>query len=65
MHALQLHVLAMEPLGNIAIICIVAAIIFAVLGYGGIASQFAGIAKFLLILFVILFLLSWLLGWRF
>ncbi|MFC7336806.1 DUF1328 domain-containing protein [Haloferula chungangensis] len=39
---------------NLAIAFGVLALIAAVFGFGGIATQFAGIAKFLLVVFVIL-----------
>ena len=43
---------------NYVITFFVLAIIAAVLGFGGLASSFAGIAKFLAVLFVILFVAS-------
>lgn len=43
---------------NWAIAFFVLAVIAAVLGFGGIAGTFVGIAKFLAILFVILFIIS-------
>jgi uncharacterized membrane protein YtjA (UPF0391 family) len=40
------------------IVFFVLAVIAAVLGFGGLASSFAGIAKFLAVIFVVLFLAS-------
>ncbi|MFN8929551.1 MAG: DUF1328 domain-containing protein [Alphaproteobacteria bacterium] len=40
------------------IVFFVLAVIAAVLGFGGLAADFAGIAKFLAIVFVVLFLAS-------
>jgi uncharacterized membrane protein YtjA (UPF0391 family) len=40
------------------------ALVAAFFGFGGIASSAAGIAKVLLVLFVIAFIVSLLLGWR-
>jgi uncharacterized membrane protein YtjA (UPF0391 family) len=40
------------------IVFFVLAVIAAVLGFGGLASDFAGIAKFLAVIFVVLFLAS-------
>lgn len=40
------------------IVFFVLAVIAAVLGFGGLASSFAGIAKFLAVLFVVLFVAS-------
>jgi len=43
---------------NYIITFFILAVIAAVLGFGGLASSFAGIAKFLAVLFVILFVAS-------
>jgi uncharacterized membrane protein YtjA (UPF0391 family) len=40
------------------------ALVAAFFGFGGIASSAAGIAKVLLVLFVIAFIVSLVLGWR-
>jgi uncharacterized membrane protein YtjA (UPF0391 family) len=47
-----------------AIIFFILALVAAFFGFGGIASSAAGIAKVLLVLFVIGFILSLLFGWR-
>jgi uncharacterized membrane protein YtjA (UPF0391 family) len=47
-----------------AIAFFILALIAAFFGFGGIASSAAGIAKVLLVLFVIGFVISLLLGWR-
>ena len=47
-----------------AIAFFILALVAAFFGFGGIASSAAGIAKVLLVLFVIGFVVSLLLGWR-
>jgi uncharacterized membrane protein YtjA (UPF0391 family) len=49
---------------NLAITCLVIALILAVLGFGGIAGSFVGIAKILFVVFLILAVLSFFLGGR-
>ena len=47
-----------------AIAFFVLALVAALFGFGGIASGAAGIAKVLLVLFVIAFIVSLIFGWR-
>jgi uncharacterized membrane protein YtjA (UPF0391 family) len=47
-----------------AVAFFILALVAAFFGFGGIASSAAGIAKVLLVLFVIGFIISLLLGWR-
>ena len=47
---------------NLAIICLVIALIAAVLGFGGIAGSFIGVAKILFVVFLILAILGFLGG---
>jgi uncharacterized membrane protein YtjA (UPF0391 family) len=47
-----------------AIAFFILALIAAFFGFGGVASRAAGIAKVLLVLFVIGFIVSLILGWR-
>ena len=43
---------------NLAITCLVIALIAALLGFGGIAGSFVGVAKILFVVFLVLALLS-------
>lgn len=43
---------------NLAITLLIVALLFGVLGYTGIATQFAGVAQILFIVFIVLFLIS-------
>ncbi len=45
---------------QLAVACLVVALILAVLGFGGIAGSFVGIAKILFVVFLILAVLSFL-----
>ena len=47
---------------QLAIACLVIALIAAVLGFGGIAGSFVGVAKILFVVFLIIALLSFLGG---
>jgi len=47
---------------QLAILCLVVALIAAVLGFGGIAGSFVGVAKILFVVFLILAVLSFLGG---
>ncbi|MEZ6071296.1 MAG: DUF1328 domain-containing protein [Pirellulales bacterium] len=47
---------------NLAIFLLVMALVFAVLGFGGIAASFASIGKFLFVVFIVLFLISAVVG---
>jgi uncharacterized membrane protein YtjA (UPF0391 family) len=47
---------------QLAIACLVIALIAAVLGFGGIAGSFVGAAKILFVVFLILAILSFLFG---
>lgn len=49
---------------QLAIACLVIALIAAVLGFGGIAGSFVGVAKILFVVFLILAVLSFLFGGR-
>ena len=46
-----------------AIVCAIAALIFGLLGFSGIAAGFAMIARFLLAVFLILLVIFLLMGW--
>ena len=60
--AINLHAAVMEggtsPMLYYALVFFVIAILAAILGFGGIAIAFAGIAKILFFLFIILFVVS-------
>jgi uncharacterized membrane protein YtjA (UPF0391 family) len=43
---------------QLAIILLLVSLLFGVLGYGGFAVQFAGVAQILFVVFVVLFLIS-------
>jgi uncharacterized membrane protein YtjA (UPF0391 family) len=47
---------------QLAIACLVIALLAAVLGFGGIAGSFVGVAKILFVVFLILAVLSFLFG---
>jgi uncharacterized membrane protein YtjA (UPF0391 family) len=47
---------------QLAIACLVIALIAAVLGFGGIAGSFIGVAKILFVVFLVLAVLSFLTG---
>ncbi|RQV99034.1 DUF1328 domain-containing protein [bacterium] len=47
---------------QLAIACLVIALIAAVLGFGGIAGSFVGVAKILFVVFLILAVLSFIFG---
>ncbi len=47
---------------QLAIFCLVAALIAAVLGFGGIAGSFVGVAKILFVVFLVVAVLSFLAG---
>ncbi len=49
---------------QLAIACLVIALIAAVLGFGGIAGSFVGVAKILFVVFLILAVLSFVFGGR-
>jgi uncharacterized membrane protein YtjA (UPF0391 family) len=49
---------------QLAITCLVIALIAAVLGFGGIAGSFMGVAKILFVVFLVLAVVSFLLGRR-
>ena len=49
---------------QLAIACLVIALIAAVLGFGGIAGSFVGVAKILFFVFLVLAVLSFLFGRR-
>jgi uncharacterized membrane protein YtjA (UPF0391 family) len=46
-----------------ALLCAIAALVFGLLGFSGIARGFATIARFLLALFLILLIIFLVLGW--
>ena len=46
-----------------ALVCAIAALIFGLLGFSGLASGFATIARFLLAVFLILLVIFLVLGW--
>ncbi len=47
---------------QLAIFCLVAALIAAILGFGGIAGSFVGVAKILFVVFLILAVVSYVAG---
>ena len=47
---------------QLAIICLVVALIAAVLGFGGIAGSFVGVAKILFVVFLVIAVLSFFFG---
>ena len=47
---------------QLAITCLIIALIAAVLGFGGIAGSFVGVAKILFVVFLVVALLSFLFG---
>jgi uncharacterized membrane protein YtjA (UPF0391 family) len=47
---------------QLAIACLVIALVAALLGFGGIAGSFVGVAKILFVVFLILAILSFLFG---
>lgn len=47
---------------QLAIACLVIALLLAVLGFGGIAGSFVGVAKILFVVFLVLAVLSFLMG---
>ncbi|MCU0710570.1 MAG: DUF1328 domain-containing protein [Pirellula sp.] len=49
---------------QLAITCLVIALIAAVLGFGGIAGSFMGVAKILFVVFLVLAVVSFLFGRR-
>ncbi|NQV25939.1 MAG: DUF1328 domain-containing protein [Rhodopirellula sp.] len=49
---------------QLAVFCLVIAIIAAVLGFGGIAGSFVGAAKIMFVVFLVLAVLSFLFGGR-
>jgi uncharacterized membrane protein YtjA (UPF0391 family) len=49
---------------QLAIACLVIALIAAVLGFGGIAGSFVGVAKILFVVFLVLAVLSFFIGGR-
>ena len=49
---------------QLAIACLVIALIAAVLGFGGIAGSFVGVAKILFVVFLVLAVISFLFGGR-
>lgn len=49
---------------QLAITCLVIALIAAVLGFGGIAGSFVGVAKILFVVFLVLAVLSFFVGGR-
>jgi uncharacterized membrane protein YtjA (UPF0391 family) len=50
---------------QLAIACLVIALIAAVLGFGGIAGSFVGVAKILFVVFLVLAVLTFLFGGKF
>ena len=50
---------------QLAIACLVIALIAFVLGFGGIAGSFVGVAKILFVVFLVLAIVSFLFGGRF
>lgn len=49
---------------QLAIFCLVIALVAAVLGFGGIAGSFVGVAKILFVVFLVLAVLSFFFGGR-
>ena len=49
---------------QLAIICLVVALIAAVLGFGGIAGSFVGVAKILFVVFLVIAVMSFFFGGR-
>jgi uncharacterized membrane protein YtjA (UPF0391 family) len=47
---------------RLAIACLIIALILAVLGFGGVAGSFVGVAKILFVVFLILAVLSYFFG---
>jgi uncharacterized membrane protein YtjA (UPF0391 family) len=58
----SLNVLEKRTMLQLAITCLVIALIAAILGFGGIAGSFVGVAKILFVVFLVLAVLSYLGG---
>lgn len=47
---------------NAAIVCLILALVAAVLGFGGLVGTFVSLAKVLFVIFLILFVVGWFMG---